>query len=222
MSPLKITWKTELVALLCVIGSWPLAAYFYARFPERVASHWNFSGQVDGWSGRGLAAFLLPVLLAVMYALFLGLPVFDPHRERYGEFAAVYHIFKSAFLGVLFAIYAATGLYNLGYPVDIGLLVPFLIGALFVLIGAGLGRVKPNWFVGIRTPWTLSSETVWNRTHKLGGKLFALFGVALMAAPLLPPVVAGAVLVGGVVLLVVGTMGYSYAIYERERRGRGV
>jgi len=207
-----------MVPLVLLAAAAGLSACFYARFPERVASHWNFSGEVDAYAGRGVVAFGMPAVMILMYLLFLALPSLDPKRERYGEFARVYRIFRTSIIGLLFVLYVATGLFNLGYPVKIGLLAPGLIGLLFIVIGNYLGKVKNNWFMGIRTPWTLSSENVWNRTHRFGGRLFVIFGLVVMAAPFLPETAAMASFFGGVALLVLGTLVYSYVIYAREQK----
>lgn len=217
-SPIKPTWKTEIVPAALVAACAALSVYFYARFPVRVASHWNFSGQVDGYSGRAVGAFAVPASLAAMYLLLLGLPHLDPKRERYAEFARVYHIFKAVIMAFLAAIYVASGLFNLGYPVKIGILVPFLIGAMFILLGNYMGKIKNNWFMGIRTPWTLSSENVWNKTHRFGGRAFIFFGLLLMVSPWLPEAAAMVAFISGLLLVTVGTMAYSYLLYSRERK----
>jgi len=217
-SPIKPTWKTEIIPISLIAAAAGFSVYFYAHFPERVAMHWNFRGQVDGYSGRAVGAFAIPALTVAVYALLLGLPYLDPKRERYAEFAKVYHIFKAVLLAVLIAIYAAAGLFNLGYPVKIGSFVPLLIGLLFILMGNYMGKIKNNWFMGIRTPWTLSSENVWNKTHRFGGRAFMLFGLLLMVSPWLPEIAAMVAFVVGLLAASIGTMAYSYLLYIREKK----
>jgi uncharacterized membrane protein len=219
-SPIKPTWRTEIIPAALVIAAAGMSLYFYAHFPERVAMHWNIKGQVDGYSGRAVGAFAVPGMTAAMYLLLLGLPYLDPRRERYAEFAKVYHIFKALLLAVLVAIYAATGLFNLGYSVKIGLFVPFLIGLLFILMGNYMGKIKNNWFMGIRTPWTLSSENVWNKTHRFGGRAFMLFGLLLMVSPWLPEIAAMVAFVVGLLAVSIGTMAYSYLLFVREKKAK--
>ncbi len=217
---MRYTWKTELAPLVMLAVVAASSFYFYSRFPARVASHWDLQGRVNGWSGKGFAAFAVPILALAMYLLFLFLPRLDPKKDRYAEFAGVYHVFKAAIVGLLAAVYLATGLFNLGYPVDIGAVIPALIGALFVLIGALLPRIKNNWFVGIRTPWTLSSERVWERTHRVGGRLFVVFGLLIMLTPLLPPGLAMAAFIIGLIVMLAGTVGYSYYVYVKEQKAK--
>ncbi len=216
--PLKLSWKTEIVPLFCTLAAWPLGLYFYAHFPERVATHWNLAGQVDGWSSRGLGAFLFPALLTLFYVLFLVLPVWDIERKRYAEFGAAYAIIRSSITVLFFLLFVALGLFNIGYAIDVGKLAPFLIGLAFIVLGFALKRVKRNWFVGIRTPWTLSSEAVWNRTHHVGGLVFMAFGAFVAVTPLLPMAATIWGFLFGLLAMVLGLAAYSYVLFQREKR----
>lgn len=214
---IKYNYKTEIIPILVVILSLVLANYFYVHFPDRVVSHWDINGTPDGFSNRFTGAFAIPGLLVFMYALFFVLPLFDPKKERYESFGHVYRIFRNSILTVLFAIYALSGAYNLGYPINIGAVAPVIIGLLFIILGNYMGKIKPNWFVGIRTPWTLSSENVWNKTHRVGGAAFVLLGILLLLTPLLPAAAKFLVLIVGIVVMVFGTMIYSYLLYKKEQ-----
>lgn len=215
--PIKLSLKTEIVPVFFVLASVVLSFYFYARFPEVVTTHWNFAGQPDGYGSRALGAFAIPALLVVMYALFLILPALDPKSERYAAFQNAYHLIKDSIIAVLFAVYAIAGYYNIGYPVKIGVLTPLLVGVLLIIIGNVMGKVKNNWFVGVRTPWTLSSENVWNKTNRLGGRLMVLFGLLMILSPFLPKTLALALFILGIIALVLGTLVYSYVLYRKEQ-----
>lgn len=217
-SPIKPTIKTEIIPIILIILSFVLGLYFYALFPERAAIHWNFQGEADGWGPRGFAAFLLPFTMIGMYLLFLFIPYLDPHKKRYQEFARVYHIFKAAIVGFFFLIFIFVGLFNLGYPVRINLIVPIGAGALFIILGHYMSQIKMNWFSGIRTPWTLSSEKVWNKTHQVGGWLFIIFGIVLILNPFLPKRIAQPLFWLMIFLAVFGTMAYSYWLYRKEQK----
>jgi len=220
--PIKLTLKSEFIPAAILVLTVPLSIYFYLHFPERVAMHWNFAGQVDGWSSRGVGAFAIPGLIVGMYLLFLALPLLDPKKERYAEFDKIYHIFKGAILSMMFILYVLTSAYSLGFPVQIGEVVPLLVGGLFILLGNYMGKIKKNWFMGIRTPWTLSSENVWNRTHRVGGHLFMLLGLIIAISPLLPEWGAMVAIIGGMCVMVFGTLGYSYYLYSKEQRSKTV
>ncbi len=217
-SAIKLTWKSEVWSILLIVISFILSFYFYAHFPEVVVTHWSFAGEPNGWSSRAGAAFGLMAILPAMYLMFLLLPLLDPKKERYAEFSKVFHLFKNILLSFFAIIYLLSGLYNLGYPVKMQFWVPWLVGLLMIFLGNYLGKIKPNWFMGIRTPWTLSSENVWYKTHRVGGWAFILFGICIIISPSLPPVWGmGLFTVGGAVCIF-GTILYSYIIYFKERK----
>lgn len=216
--PIKLSYKSETIPLLLTAASFVLAFYFYAHFPDRVITHWDFNGQPNGFSGKFAGAFLMPFVLLGIYVLFLALPLIDPKAERYRDFAKVYRFFKTAIMLVMFAVFVASGLNNLGYPVSINRWIPIIIGLLMIVMGNYMGKIKQNWLMGIRNPWTLSSENVWNKTHRLGGWTFMIFGLLIIISPFLPKTLGIAAFALGVVLIVFGTTIYSYLIYRKEKK----
>ncbi len=219
-NPIRPTIKSEISPVVLILASLVASFYFYAHFPPIVVTHWNFAGQPDGWSSAGFAAFFLPILLVGMYLLFLAIPYLDPKKDRYEQFRKPYHIFKAIIIAVMVIIYFIASLNGIGYPLNVSLWVPFIIGLLFVVMGNYMGKIKPNWFMGIRTPWTLSSEEVWNKTHRLGGKLFIIGGLFMLAQGFLPDSWRLPVLIFIILLLTVGTFGYSYLAYLKENKGK--
>jgi uncharacterized membrane protein len=210
--------KTEIFSWLVIAITAVASIYFYRHFPEKVITHWNYAGVPDGWSSRAFGAFFFPALLLAIYLLFLWLPLFDPKKERYAEFAGVYSIFKNIIVFFLSLIYFIASLNNLGYAIDIGIFVSSAVGLLFVVIGNYFGKIKPNWFIGIRTPWTLSSEFVWNKTHRFGGKVFILGGLIMIFTGFAPLAWRLPLVVVDVVMLSLGTMVYSYFIYKKKKK----
>jgi uncharacterized membrane protein len=215
--PVKISWKTEILPLLILAAAAGMGGYFYAHFPDKVAVHWNFAGGVDRYGSRAEGAWAIPGMLMAMYVMFLVLPLLDPKRDRYVEFEKYYRLFRLAILFLMLVIFAASGLFNLGYPVRIEDVVPISIGLMFIVMGNFMGKIKNNWFMGIRTPWTLSSENVWNKTHRMGGWLFAIYGLIIMVSPHLPQVWGMGLFMAGAVMMVLGTTAYSYWLYKKER-----
>ncbi len=218
---MKYELKKEIPALFIVALSWLMGWYFYLHFPEQVVTHWNFSGAPDSWGKGTTNAWAMPGLLTGMYLLFTFLPQVDPRKDRYPEFMNVYRIFKNLILLVLLIVLLASGAYNLGYNVKIQYVVPTVIGILMLVLGNYMGKIKPNFFVGIKTPWTLSSENVWNKTHRVGGYAFILFGLMIMLSPFLPQTYGLAVFIGGAVVMLFGTFGYSYWAYRQEKNSGG-
>lgn len=217
-NPLQPNFKTEVLPWFIILTTAVLAMYFYKNFPDQVVTHWNIAGEPDDWGGKNSVALGLAAVIPGIYLLFSFLPYLDPKRDRYAEFRSVYFAFRNLFMGLFLLVYIASGLANLGYDINIKFVIPFSIGVVFLFIGNYMAKLKPNWFIGIRTPWTLSSENVWNRTHRVGGWIFVLFGIILMATPLLPETLGVGLFVVGVFAAIVGTIGYSYIAYRQEKK----
>ncbi|MBI5530213.1 MAG: SdpI family protein [Candidatus Doudnabacteria bacterium] len=214
---MKYELKKELFSLLILGLAWAAGWYFYQHFPATVVTHWNFNGTPDAWGSKSTNAWGIPGLLTGMYLLFTFLPQIDPRKDRYPEFLGVYRKFKNLILLVLFVVMLAAGFYNLGYNIKIQYVVPTLVGLLLIVIGNYMGKIKPNWFMGIRTPWTMSSENVWNKTHRVGGYAFIFYGLMIILSPFLPKVFGLSILLLGVAIMVIGTFGYSYWAYRKEQ-----
>lgn len=216
--PIKISWKTEILPILMLAAGVGLAGYFYNHFPEMVASHWNFRGEIDSYANKTQGAWAIPVILIALYGMFWGLPLIDPKRERYADFARAYLIMRDMILGLLLFVYTIAGLSNLGFPVKVGNITAFAVGLLMIVLGNYMGKLKKNWFVGIKTPWTLSSDNVWNRTHRAGGWFFVVFGIIIILVPYLPETIGMIMFTGGAIMVTAGSMGYSYWVYRQEQK----
>ncbi len=215
---MKINFKKEIFPIVLIIASVIASFYFYAHFPTQVVTHWNFQGQANGYSDRALGAFLFPGIILGIYLLFLVLPILDPKKERYEESIGPYNIFKNLLVVVLTIIYFIASISNLGYAFNVGYFVAGIIGLMIMIMGNYMGKLKPNWFVGIRTPWTISSENVWTKTHRLGGILMMIFGVVIIISPWLPETLAMVLFIVSAIAFSLGSMIYSYVIYRQEKK----
>ncbi|RJR32130.1 SdpI family protein [Candidatus Parcubacteria bacterium] len=217
-NPIKLSFKTEILPIALLLTSLVASFYFYANFPEQVPTHWNYRGEIDDYSPKTFAAFFFPALNAGLYLLFLAIPYIDPKKDRYVEFSKVYHIFKDILIAVLTLIYFYVGLAGMGYDLSINYIIPPAIGILFMVMGNYMGKIKSNWFFGIRTPWTLSSEEVWNKTHRLGGKLFMLLGLFLILGAFLPnQQLYWIIFMAGIVIIALVPIIYSYWLYKKVK-----
>ncbi|MCS7105698.1 MAG: SdpI family protein [Candidatus Aenigmarchaeota archaeon] len=166
--------KSEVIAFFIVILYFVLAFYLYPQMPEKMASHWNVEGRVDGYLPKSLALFLIPIISFFLFLLFLTIPRIDPLKKNIEKFRNYFDAFFILILLFLFYLYSLTILWNLGLEFNIiKNLVP-AFSVLFFYTGVLVENAKRNWFIGIRTPWTLSSEKVWDKTHKLAGKLIKI------------------------------------------------
>ena len=197
-----------------------LAFSFWAleHLPDRVPTHWGMDGQPDGWSSPTFAAFMMPGLMLLMTAIFAVLPSIDPLKKNYEFHGSVYFLLVNvvvAFMGVVHVLVLGV---SLGWPVNINRAIPVLMGLLFMFIGNLLPRIRPNWFMGIRTPWTLSSETVWRKTHRVGGYAFTVAGLLFVAMAVLGGA-PGAIKLMLVLIIpaVLWPVLYSYLEWRREK-----
>lgn len=180
-SELKKDWPLWLWMAGLVVAGFLL----YPILPDRVPSHWNFQGEIDDYSSRGFGAFFPPLLCIGIYLLLLVTPLIDPKRENYSYFSGAYRFLRWGLVLFFTFLYAATIFAALGYPVDVGMIVKALVALLFIVIGNFMGQIRHNYFVGIKTPWTLANEEVWQRTHRMGGKLWVVAGIgSLFLAPI--------------------------------------
>jgi uncharacterized membrane protein len=221
-SPLPFKLKNEITSLIIIVSAIVLSFATYSHLPEIVASHWNFAGQVDGWSSRNFHAIFFPALLLFIYLLFTFLPRLDPKKENYPKFARTYRLFEVALLFTLFLVYAIATLVNLNYPINVGVSISLIVGLLMFAIGYLIKDIKENWFIGIRTPWTLSSPTVWEKTHAESGYFFLILGVIIIVTPYYGPPWNYILFGLGISLVIFGSIIYSYLIYRAEQKTKKI
>lgn len=200
--------------LLLAVG---FSFWAYSRLPGEVVTHWGIDGRPDGWSSPLTAAILLPAVGLVLALVFLALPAIDPRKEGYRTPGTPYWAIANAVLALLALIHVVVLGYGLGWAVNAALVAVGGVGVLFVVIGLLMPRMQPSWFMGIRTPWTLSDDTVWERTHRLGGRLFIAAGIVIVVAAVVGGNwwLAGGIGVAGVLALV--PVVYSWWLW-RERQ----
>ncbi|AGN01849.1 hypothetical protein L593_09520 [Salinarchaeum sp. Harcht-Bsk1] len=201
-----------LLGVLAGVLAWP-------ELPATMDVHWNASGEADGTAPRAVGALLLPAVAAILLGVFDQLPRIDPLGENVADFRGYYDGFVLLLVAFLIGVHGVVLAANLGFDVPLSPVVLVATGGFLAYVGLLMRHAEPNWFVGVRTPWTLSSEEVWRRTHALAGWLFALAGVALAVAGVLgwlldaegamTTAVLGIVLVASFV-----PVGYSYYLYR--------
>lgn len=213
---MKIDWRLEIPALGLLLGMLALALATWPAAPERIPVHWSAAGEVDRWGGR-VEGLLMPPLLALgAYLLMLFLPFVDPGRANYASFWGRYAALRFGVVAVIAAFCAVTHLAIRGHAVSMGVVAPLAVGLLFVGLGGILGKIRPNWFVGIRTPWTLSSKRSWDRTHRLGGYVFLVCGLGLVLLAAVAPRLAVYWFVASFLAPIVALAVYSYFVWRSD------
>jgi uncharacterized membrane protein len=189
------------------------------RLPDPMASHWNVNDQVDGYMSRFWGVFLLPLITLGMFVLFLIIPSIDPLKANIAQFREAFNLFIVLMVMFMVYIYSLTLAWNLGYTgFKMSEAMLPALGLLFIFIGFMLRQAKRNFFIGIRTPWTLSSDRVWEETHRLGAVLFMISGALAFIGGLFGGTTAFWLMfipiMGSTLFLLV----YSYVLYQRETK----
>ena len=198
-----------LVLVLTIAGT----AWLYPSLPARMVTHWNAAGQPDGHMAKASAVVVLPLLMAVVTLLLSVLPRISPKGFEMESFMRAYYIVITAFIGLLALVQGLILATGAGIAVDMKRWIPAAIGALFIVIGSSMSKFTKNFFVGIRTPWTLANEEVWFRTHRFGGKVFVIVGLLLIAVAALHGSIIS--VIAGAVLAAIIPWVYSYLQYRR-------
>lgn len=207
-------WYPVALALIAACAS--LAVY--DRLPEHVTVHWDLAGTPNGFMPRAVGAFVTPAILLFTWAMLRAAPSIDPRREHY-ERGVAYEIVIATLLIPVFLIHFAVLAIALGYAVPVARLAPALMGVMFVVIGSVMPRARSNFVFGIRTPWTLSSDRVWTRTHRLAGSSMTAAGVVMLVSAAFAPVaVLEAIIISAVAAALVAPAVYSYLTFRRETK----
>jgi uncharacterized membrane protein len=209
--------KREIIILLIILVSILASIYAYPRVPEQMASHWNAAGQINGYMPRLVGLALMPVISIGAFLLFLVIPRIDPLRRNIAKFRKYFDGFIVLMMLFLLYLHGILILANIGFTFNMIQVIAPALGVVFYYCGVLIGHAKKNWSIGIRTPWTLSSERVWNETHKRGSKLFKAAGIIAFLGIVLPDYAIIFVL-APVIASIVYTFVYSYVLYQKKRR----
>jgi uncharacterized membrane protein len=207
------TYLIILILALQVI----VALATYPFLPDVVPSHWNAAGQIDGYLPKWINSFLFPAISIGTYLLVRGLYAISPRLGNQNQRAnwETVNLIMVGILLLMLVMQLATTAVALNIPVDITLVISLALSALFMFIGNYMGKLRRNFWGGIRTPWTLASDTVWERTHRLGGWLFVLAGLLGLVISFIPAIrLVGLLVVIGVAAII--PIVYSYVIYQRN------
>ena len=213
------TRTTTILVLLMILIAVAAGLLLWNQLPDQMASHWNANDEVDGYMPKFWGVFLMPLITLGIFLLFLVIPIIDPNKANIAAFRESFNLFIVLFVVFMLYVHGLTLAWSLGYTgfrLSTALLPA--MGLLFIFIGFMLRRAKRNFFIGIRTPWTLSSDTVWEKTHQLGAILFMASGALAFIGGLFGGMTAFWLLfvplIGSVIFLLV----YSYVLYQRETK----
>jgi uncharacterized membrane protein len=214
--PMQTSRRIELAQILLIVAMFIAGACVWTYVPDRIPVHWNFRGEVDRYGGRFVGLFLIPLVAAGLYLLLRVLPKIDPRAANYQTFAGTYTIIRCGLIVFTAVLHGLLLLAALGQPIPMGTVVPAIVGLLLIAVGVLMTRIKPNWFVGVRTPWTLSSDLSWTKTHRMAAMLLPLSGVAVMLSGFLEAEWAVYAMLAVILSSVAGLVVYSYLVWRHD------
>ncbi|MDH4262422.1 MAG: SdpI family protein [Spirochaetia bacterium] len=205
--------QNKFIIMLSIVSA-AATAMIYASLPEQIPLHWGINGQIDRYGPRA-AIFLTAVLPLAMYGLFLMIPKIDPRKDSYEKHAGAYSAIVMPIILFMIGLHWITIGFSLGYNIDIVFVVKLAAGLLFMILGNYLPVIRHNYTLGIRTPWTLSDEKVWTKTHRAGGYIFVISGLIWAAFSFFNQPWVFYFLIGEILVSVLGVFVYSYMLFRR-------
>lgn len=211
------TRTTIIIVSIMIVLATLVGVALWPRLPDPMASHWDASDQVNGYMSKFWGVFLMPLMTTGLVLFFLAIPKIDPLRANIAAFRDVFNLFIVFFTGFMVYIYLLTLLWNLGYTgFNMSEAMLPALGVLFIFTGYLMRKAKRNFFIGIRTPWTLSSDRVWDETHRVGSVLFMIAGGLAFLGSFAGGVTAFWLILVPIMVSVLVTLVYSYLLYQRE------
>ena len=210
-----IKQNKNLLILTSIVLLIPIAIglVLWNQLPEQIPSHWDVNGNVDNWSSKAFAVFFFPGLLLALHWLCVLASCADPKHKNYHRKMITLVLWICPVIGLVLStlMYAVA----LGYQLRIEIIMPLLVGLMFIIVGNLLPKCPQTYTMGIKLPWTLASEENWNKTHRFGGKLWVLGGIFIMATAFLG---CFWILIGVLVVMVVVPTLYSYFYYRNHEK----
>ncbi|MFH1077724.1 MAG: SdpI family protein [Patescibacteria group bacterium] len=169
--------RITLVVLMFIVG-----IGLYSSLPDVIPTHWGLEGEPNGWSPKTYGAWIMPLMSLAFLILFPILPKLDPKRENYVNFKKSWDVIQTALVAMMAYMFAVTNVVTFypQYNGMVGRAVMLGIGFLFVILGNVMGKVRQNYFIGLRTPWTLNDPEVWQKSQRVAGWAFVLCGLAFI------------------------------------------
>lgn len=207
------TFRANVICFLFIIAAVIVAAYLYPALPEQIPTHWNFEGEVDDYTPKPWGVIILPLAAILVFVIMRLIPIISPRGFRTDKFMDVINIFTVTLTGFMSCVAVLVLLEANGANLRINELIYAGVGLLLIVLGNYMGKVRKNFFIGIRTPWTLASDEVWSRTHRLGGRIFIVVGLFLVLNSFLQ--FEQFWVIAAIVTLALIPVIYSYLIYRR-------
>jgi uncharacterized membrane protein len=210
---------SSIVTLGIITASVLVSIYFCSQLPDQMVSHWNGNFEPDGMMDKATGLTVFPAIIIILGALFLIFPKIDPLKSNIEGFRGDYEYFVILILIFLLFLQTLVILWNMGYQMSLAVFMPLWFSVIFFSAGTLCKRARRNWFVGIRTPWAMSSDAVWTKTNRRGGLIFQIAGIAILAGLVIPDLLF-IILISSMIVIGVYVTTYSYREYQKELGSR--
>ena len=204
---------TLIVTTLVLLIPMLVGLLLWNKLPEQIPTHWDVNGNIDGWSSKAFAVFGLPAILLALHWICVWASTLDPKSKDYYPKMIRVVLWVCPVIGLVFGSLIYT--WAMGHVLRVEIIMPLLVGLMLIVVGNLLPKCRQSSTLGIKLPWTLKSEENWNKTHRLGGKVWVLGGVAVMATAFLGNFW---VLLGVLALMVAVPTVYSYILYRKQKQ----
>jgi len=213
---IKKNWKLLTVTSLIILLPMAVGLLLWNQLPESIPSHWNAAGEIDGWSSKAFVVFGLPLLMLGIQWLCAILSQLDPKGKNHNNKMMGLVLWIIPVLNLF--LYVMVWLAAFGREINMAVIMPMFMGALFVVIGNYLPKCRQSYTVGIKLPWALHDEANWNATHRLAGKLWVAGGLLTMPCALLSGVWAFIVMMGILLVMCIIPTVYSYRYDKKHQK----
>lgn len=207
---------TEIIILIVLVIPFIAAFIFWDKLPNQMAIHFNFNGQADGFSNKPFGLLMLPVFNVLIWLLLKFLPKIIMHRQQFDLFSKRYTVIRLLVHSFITALYLAILMYTLQHRSNIILFIAYGILVLLLVTGNYLNNIKPNNFIGVRTPWTMKNAEVWRKTHHLTSRLWVAASLLMICIiPFVTELQVSVLLIAYLIIITILPIIYSYIIYKK-------
>ena len=204
----------KIVSFVLVAIPFLLLLIYWADVPDQVPMHWTAQGEIDRYSESKNGILVLPCVGLGLFLLMFVFPRIDP-KGNFAQFINTYWTIMNILLTFFLILFILTLMISLGSKIDQRMILHTSITVLFLLLGNYFGKIRANYFVGIRTPWTLESEEVWKKTHRMAGVLWVTVSVVMLPICMLFPAVSSKLFLPYVLTLAFVPTVYSFIIHKK-------
>lgn len=203
------------ISIILLLIPFILIVIYWDSLPDKIPMHWNTAGEVDNYSDSKWGIIVLPVINLITFLFLFIVPKIDP-KGNFSQFLKTYWTIINILMLFFLLIFMLVLYLSLGYEFNQALAIHSALYALFMLLGNFFGKLRPNYFIGIRTPWTLENEGVWKKTHKMAGVLWVTASLSMLTFNFIFPEIGKALFIPYIITIVAIPVLYSFIAFKQS------